>query len=406
VGVAFDKSSGAGWMDGLTNTLDALALPAAPVANDPPVAHAMHRGAAAAPDAIEREQVTPASLLDKQIKLSPKRLDGYFAMLQRMLASAQLGVEYPDVDRVMSHLEGMRSLHQIGTRGLGFALSRESGLPVYASWMLLEKSRDQAASNLVDAAATRRLQNAIRGKQSTVATTETLNALRRDEAQLKVDRRNLNAAWVEPLEVLEHTQTFRVVSDRLVAPGLLQRTSVIIEQALEPNRWERIAIARDDAGAWSMNPDLHKTLVSGGHQSVDELAIVLGRVWGASCVEISRGTIGPIWFEGVQNAPAPVAKLIADNPAAVVGNFTLQHATCEREAPKPQEQGGTLAERLMRFIDKDARLERWVQKATDTVRAMTTWSSTREQTWVCSPEIAAQLESAVATDHITVRKIY
>ncbi|MEM6730608.1 MAG: hypothetical protein AAF658_03580 [Myxococcota bacterium] len=312
-----------GWLDVLDSAL--------PGGNDSAPVQSSTGAPAAVEDRLEasrRERYDTARFTS----FSERETDGYLRLLEALVRATPWGREMPDSKMVADQVEGLRLLGAYNLLFEPTQLNASTGLPSQVCMHMVPSTRDHLKA-LAGRESTKRAVN----DGSEVAN----NQLRALQALGRLAPNRLGEVRAQTVELDPDAKTRTIVAyrDRYVSPGVIQRVSIEIRRPLEETRSfmkmllrEQASVSRD-GGDWSFDTEFAGFVERYSSVPLEKLTLLLQERYGDDVLRVSRGTLGPVWFEG-GDVPAGMSEILARNPGSAIAEFSLDRVT-----PKPKDQG-------------------------------------------------------------------
>jgi hypothetical protein len=283
-------------------------------------------------------EILPGSTVPTK-KLTGDDAADYVRTLRRLIRGARLNSFYPDARRVGEHVGVLDpDVH----RGLydGVEVDVRTGLPTYREWTRVQTDVRIAADQLRqlgDRASVARKASAepesIWAKQLTkidyydaIAGTPLAALGDMDVSLRRVDRNTGRAS-------------FHVVLDKLDASGLFVRYTIDVEQL--DKRFREHGFAVDERDVAKQSEEFQGLIYKFTSLDSEFTFVKLATLGGLRPERVSKGIIGPIWFDFTR-APEPIRPLLADG--GFVAGFSLDTAAIDVAKQRNNDPFATLAE--------------------------------------------------------------
>jgi hypothetical protein len=266
----------------------------------------------------------------RMVELEPREFNGYLGLLKRFVDKAPWGHELPDKDMVADQFEGLRLMTQLQSSLIDPPINASTGLPTRVAFQMLSATRDDLNARLSSASAKKAARTGDTALNTQLQLHRALSGLRPSSI-------NEVRAHTIDMDLEAGTRTVLAFRDRLVHPGVLQRISLELRRPLKAEsrsimqilRGQHHAVSRD-GGEWQFNEEFEGLLSRFSGNSLDELAQIVHAHYGDDCIRLSRGTMGPFWFDG-GDPPEDIAALLDNAPGSVIGNFNTERIVFERQ---------------------------------------------------------------------------
>jgi hypothetical protein len=171
------------------------------------------------------------------------------------------------------------------------------------------------------------------GKNLKSAMDSGVRRLRLAERLAKTTLPPIERTFVELADLDPQTdrRILRVHCDQIVYPARLLRTTLEVAQT---GTGEKNPLRRGIKGEWMVEANLAKVLRESAPLGLPYLALRLDKAFPNSVLTVSRGTTGPLWFEGIE-MPDWVSNLLHDHPGNLIAQTTLE--TMESGGPQGVE---------------------------------------------------------------------
>lgn len=315
------------------------------------------------------------------------RLDSYFERLAAVLRHVNVGYDFPDTDTLASYIDALRDLNGLNRLPFNVQISTVSGMPTAAAWCIIGAAQKAASLRL----STQKKNDFAVDERELLGDGgefhyQRMQAFRAADRMVLEQASGLNEFRVDVIDFDEKAQkkTFRISYDQLTAQGLLLRTSIKVHHSTETSWFDWNPILSKKGNEWKLRQDVCTKIAVAGEQPLSALAMVLTAELKDACIEIRRGTLGPLWFNEAQK-PAEVRSIFSHHPQALVCSAKLE--TFKRgEMPKdvPTDEGAGMT----------------------TLRGFG-WQPGMQKTYFCTPDICGDLITFFSNKdaNVTIKQI-
>jgi hypothetical protein len=304
----------------------------------------------------------------------------YIETLTTALRRARLNDHYPDSRAMFSHIS---CLHPDHHRGLysGVEVNLRSGLPTYKEWTRVQTDVVLAEDELKKLGPRRELEKKAEGREETIHGKQ----LRKHDYYSAIQGRQLSRlgrmdVTLRRVAPGEQRAWFHVVLDKLDASGVFVRYAIDLSQCSDS--WTTNIVTLDAETA--QHTEAFQSLIYQFTSLDAEFTYVkLQSMSGVEVEKVSKGTVGPVFWDA-SAAPPELASVWDADPDAVVATFALDLAADDLAADRDNDP---LDDFLSDKLSEDAR------RGYDTTRARLGYKRFKDRKFVTTRAALPTLRS-------------